>query len=153
MAKDPKMLAERIITAARQHSGAKGGVRSPLYDLLWDQHETLAPHLNPPLSPNWEKVAEEMAASGVLDGKGQPPKAVTTQKTWAKVVRDKLRAAEGAIPARRTRRKSTAEPAAPQPAPSPSSPSPPASDPAGGENPYGFRVAGGVKNPTRKDKE
>lgn len=118
--KDPRVIADRIIAAAREHSGAKGGVRSPLYALLWDQHETLAPHLNPPQTPNWERIAAEVAADEVLDGKGQPPKAATVQKTWAKVVRDKMRAAAGTIPPRRERRKAggeVASPAVPHPPP------------------------------------
>ena len=103
--KDPKLLAERIIAAAKEHSGKRGGVRSPLYDLLWDQHAILAPHLNPPRTPNWEQVARTVAADGVLDGKGQAPKAATVQKTWAKVVRDKVRIAGGPPPLPRVRRR------------------------------------------------
>ena len=105
MAKDPKLLAERIIAAAREHSGKKGGVRSPLYDLLWDQHDTLAPHLNLPRTPNWQRVAAAVAADGVLDGKGQPPKPATVQKTWARVVRDKAKATGGPLPLLRVRRR------------------------------------------------
>ena len=105
MAKDPKLLAERIIAAAREHSGKKGGVRSPLYDLLWDQHDTLAPHLNLPRTPNWQRVATALAADGVLDGKGQPPKPATVQKTWARVVRDKAKATGGPLPLLRVRRR------------------------------------------------
>lgn len=101
--KEPKPLSERIIAAAREHSGKRGGVRSPLYDLLWDQHDALAPHLNPPRTPNWQRVAQTVAADGVLDGRGQLPKAATVQKTWAKVVRDKARLAGG--PMLRSRRR------------------------------------------------
>lgn len=106
VAKDSKVIAERLVAAAGEGSGPKGGrVRSPLYGLLWDEYQVLAPALNPPRTPNWEAVAREAAAAGVLDGRGQMPKAATVQKTWSKVVDDKDRAAKGLIPAKRRRRK------------------------------------------------
>ena len=126
---DPRVIAGRIVAAAGEGAGPKAGrVRSPLYGLLWDQYETLAPALNPPRTPNWEAVAREVAAAGVPDGKGQTPKAATVQKTWSKVVDDKDRLARGLIPVKRRRRK--AGDVAPLPAPGKGVPPPCPFDPA-----------------------
>ncbi len=88
-----------VVAAARQRSSGRGG-RSPVYDLMWDNHAQLAPELNHPRRPNWPAVAQALGDQGVLDGAGQAlaaTSAETVRKTWWKVCRDKAAVAAGTV--------------------------------------------------------
>lgn len=87
-----------ILAAARERSPEERGGRSPVYQVMWDDHAHLAPELNPPRRPNWRAVAEVLGRQGLLDGAGQAltaASAETVRKTWWKVNRDKQAVAAG----------------------------------------------------------
>lgn len=93
-----------ILAAARERGTSRRGGRSPVYELMWDDHAHLASELNPPRRPNWRAVAEVLGRQGVLDGAGQPltaTSAETVRKTWWKVNRDKQAVAAGTTRQRR----------------------------------------------------
>ncbi len=152
-----------VVAAARQRSPGRGG-RSPVYDLMWDNHAQLAPELNHPRRPNWPAVAQALGDQGVLDGTGQllaATSAETVRKTWWKVSRDKAAVAAGTV---RRRSKAPAavagQPAVPasQALPGPVMPAPqfPAFEPVEAveveqEPKYQFRFAGGPKKWTKED--
>jgi hypothetical protein len=146
--KDMAVIAEQIIAAAKEHSGKRGRTRSPLFDMMWDQYETLAPHLGQPRTPNWSRVAAVAAVAGMLDGAGQAPTARTMQKTWAKVERARD-AADGAGGVRRRRGPPASKPLGDV---QPDAPRPAVAEVADGDdNPYGFRPAGNVKRWTQEE--
>lgn len=155
-----------VVAAARQRSPGRSG-RSPVYDLMWDNHAQLAPELNHPRRPNWPAVAQALGDQGVLDGTGQllaATSAETVRKTWWKVSRDKAVVAAGTV---RRRGKAPAavagQPAVPasQALPGPVMPAPPfpAFEPVEAveaveveqEPKYQFRFAGGPKKWTKED--
>jgi hypothetical protein len=93
-----------ILAAARERTPNGRSGRSPVYELMWDDHPHLASELNPPRRPNWRAVAEALGKQGVLDGAGQALTAMsaeTVRKTWWKVNRDKQAVAAGMVRQRR----------------------------------------------------
>lgn len=143
---------DSIVAAARQRSSGRGG-RSPVYDLMWDNHAQLTPELNHPRRPNWPAVAQALGDQGVLDGAGQAlaaTSAETVRKTWWKVCRDKEAVAAGTTQRRRRAKQAQAASSPPAsagpvgkdgllpPGIEPVEPDPP-------EGRYQFRLAGGPK--------
>jgi hypothetical protein len=80
----PKLPVRDVIEAART------GTRSPLYEYLWTEFDTLLPELTSgQASVNWKAVAEKFRAAGIQAGRGKDVTEQIVRQTWWRVKADK----------------------------------------------------------------